>query len=277
MPVPDQDRNIIFITSFIEDLMQYRHESVEDTAYILFQERYSMFYLIGGLITLFIISLMFYLYDTVKEKKTLENMSEQYYKVILGIVDFLETGTSFDIKLTNHNFENIKKLVSLIGTRLCLDQKCIKNIVKYVAIHDIGKIGIDRAILRKPAKLTEAEMNEMKQHVEIGADLIVKTIGEKNKVAENIVRYHHEAWNGTGYCTGLAGKAIPIEARIVALADIYDALRSKRAYKEAMSHEEAVRIIYEEIGRKLDPQVVEAFKACEKEIEELYSKGTDAK
>lgn len=272
MFIPEQSRNIIFITRFTENLIQYRRASVEDTAYVLFQERYSIIYIVGGLASLVIISLIFYLYDTIKEKKTLENMSEQYYKVILGIVEFLETGDSFDIRLTNHNFKNIKKLVSLMGAQLKLNQKCIKDIVKYVAIHDIGKIGIDRAILRKPGKLTEIEMNEMKQHVEIGAELIVKTIGDKNKVAENIVRYHHEAWDGTGYCKGLMGKNIPIEARIVALADIYDALRSKRVYKEAMSHEKVMNIICMEIGKKLDPEVVEAFKACEKEIEEIYSK-----
>ena len=112
------------------------------------------------------------------------------------------------------------------------------DIVKAACLHDVGKIAISDAILKKPGKLTEEEFKEIERHCEIDADIIA-TISKKGKIsdpvlpiAENIARSHHENWNGSGYPNGLVATQIPLEARIMAVADVFDALRSKRPYKK---------------------------------------------
>ncbi len=131
-------------------------------------------------------------------------------------------------------------------------------------LHDIGKVGIPDSILQKPGKLTDEEFDRMKCHCEYGgATLSVAEKGSKSfsflRMAQDISRYHHEKWDGSGYQEGLSGKDIPLSARIVALADVYDALTSKRSYKPAFSHDQALDIIVKESGRQFDPSIVEAF------------------
>ena len=124
----------------------------------------------------------------------------------------------------------------------------------------------------KESKLTDDEFKNMKQHVSIGQRVLQKAIDDF-KIAEpffimgrNICAYHHEKYNGKGYLEGLEGKSIPLEARIFALCDVYDALRSKRPYKEAFSHHQSMEIIKSEQGKHFDPDVVAAFLACEGEF-----------
>lgn len=126
-------------------------------------------------------------------------------------------------------------------------------------MHDIGKIGIPDFILQKPGKLTPDEWEIMKTHTSIGATIIGEDNSNLLKIAHAIALNHHEKWDGSGYPNGLSGEAIPIEARIVAIADVFDALTSVRPYKTAWSIEAATRYIQEESGRHFDPDLVIAF------------------
>lgn len=141
-------------------------------------------------------------------------------------------------------------------------------------LHDIGKVGIPDHVLQKPGKLTDDEFDIMKTHCAIGADTLLRL---KEKYPENaflamgheIALYHHEKWNGAGYPNGTAGLDIPLSARILALCDVYDALTSKRCYKDAFSHEKSAAIIREERDKHFDPAVADAFDRCEARFQEI--------
>ena len=148
-----------------------------------------------------------------------------------------------------------------------LDPHTIALMAKSAPLHDIGKVGIPDSILLKPGKLTPAEWAIMKTHAQLGADAIAQAERDSERrvafldVAKVIARHHHERWDGAGYPDGLAGEAIPISARLMALADVYDALISRRVYKEPMSFAEAREIIAAGRGSQFDPDVVDAFLA----------------
>jgi len=135
------------------------------------------------------------------------------------------------------------------------------------AMHDIGKVGVEDAVLLKPGTLTEAERARMQRHPIMGADTLLairEKMGHDELVEMAIVvtLEHHERWDGKGYPLGLGGDQIQLPARIVALADVYDALTSRRIYKAAMSHQDAMAIIVKERATQFDPWVVDAFIAC---------------
>ena len=146
-----------------------------------------------------------------------------------------------------------------------LDDKTITLLWKSAPLHDIGKVGIPDSILLKPGKLTEEEFNIMKKHAAYGHDAIkaaAKKIGKEYSFlssAGKIALSHHEKWDGSGYPSGLVGGDIPIAGRLMAIADVYDALISKRVYKAPFSHQKAVQIIMEGRGSHFDPDVVDAF------------------
>jgi putative two-component system response regulator len=144
------------------------------------------------------------------------------------------------------------------------DAVFVDNIVYASPLHDIGKVGIRDAVLLKPGKLTPEEFEEMKTHTTLGARTLEAVEGKypKNafiRMGIEIARWHHEKWDGKGYPDGLSGTAIPLSARIMALADVYDALRANRCYRAAMSHEKTRAIILEGRGSHFDPDVVDAF------------------
>ncbi|CAN7652607.1 two-component system response regulator [Pseudoduganella sp. LjRoot289] len=148
-----------------------------------------------------------------------------------------------------------------------LDDKNIELLFKSAPLHDIGKVGIPDRILLKPGRFEPHEMEIMKTHTTLGRDAIIaaeKELGVEVdflKFAKEIAYGHQEKWDGSGYPEGLAGDAIPISARLMAVADVYDALISRRVYKEGMSHEAAVAIIAEGRGKHFDPDMVDAFLA----------------
>ncbi len=147
----------------------------------------------------------------------------------------------------------------------------IEQLYKSAPLHDIGKVGIPDAILLKPGKLTDEEFVIMKTHATIGADSIAvaeKEMGSNSflSIAREIALTHHEKWDGSGYPNHLKGDDIPLSGRLMALADVYDALISKRVYKPAFSHEKAKSIIIEGTGTHFDPVVIEAFIACEEQF-----------
>jgi len=151
----------------------------------------------------------------------------------------------------------------------------IETIYKASPLHDVGKVGIPDKILLKPGKLTDDEFTIMKTHVQIGYDTLSK-VGQqydKNeflKMGMDIALYHHEKWDGSGYVNGLKENEIPMSARIMALSDVYDALRSKRVYKDAFSHEESMKIIIEGKGRHFDPLLVDCLVRDQKEFNDLF-------
>ncbi|OHB72308.1 MAG: hypothetical protein A2V70_16505 [Planctomycetes bacterium RBG_13_63_9] len=136
------------------------------------------------------------------------------------------------------------------------------------ALHDIGKVGIEDAILFKPGALTKDEHQRVKQHTTIGEACLLeieRRLGTSNflQMARQIARLHHERWDGQGYPDGLAGEQVPLAARIVAIADVYEALSSRRVYKEAFSHQQCVRMIRDQAGKQFDPDLVEVFAEVE--------------
>lgn len=155
-----------------------------------------------------------------------------------------------------------------------LTQEFIDTIYHASPLHDIGKVGIPDAILQKPGKLNEDEFNTMKNHPEIGMKIIKDAMNSYDKnsflqIAYNITFYHHEKWDGSGYPMGLKEEEIPLEARLMALVDVYDALISKRCYKDAYSYERAEEIIINESGKHFDPKIVVAFEKLKDAFKEI--------
>jgi HD-GYP domain-containing protein (c-di-GMP phosphodiesterase class II) len=147
----------------------------------------------------------------------------------------------------------------------------IENVVNSAPLHDIGKINVPDAILNKPGKLTTDEFELMKTHTTTGGKIISHIIeiipdSEYLYEAKNLATYHHEKWNGAGYPAGLSGKDIPLSARIMAVADVFDALVSNRSYKKGFPYEKALAIIREESGTHFDPKIVDAFFAAKESI-----------
>lgn len=161
-----------------------------------------------------------------------------------------------------------------------IDKKYIETIHAASPLHDIGKVGIPDAVLLKPGSLTDEEWEIMRTHPLIGADTL-RTVDRKHpgnaliEMGIEIAESHHEKWDGSGYPRGLKGEDIPLSARILALGDVYDALTSRRCYKEAFSHEKARSIIEEGSGSHFDPEVVEAFLQKEAEFIRVRSEYHD--
>ncbi|WP_417909464.1 HD domain-containing phosphohydrolase [Candidatus Electronema sp. PJ] len=141
-----------------------------------------------------------------------------------------------------------------------LDIRRFRDIISHASmLHDAGKVGIPDSILKKPGRLTHEEFDVMKQHTIYGSRLFNSISSELDQVTHDIILYHHERWNGTGYPKGLVGEQIPLAARITALADVFDALSSKRSYKEAWSDEMIYEELRKESGQHFDPELVETF------------------
>jgi putative two-component system response regulator len=163
-----------------------------------------------------------------------------------------------------------------------LDDDKIAVLYKSAPLHDIGKVGIPDRVLLKPGKLDADEFEVMKKHTTLGHDALARAeyiLGTKVEflsVAKEIALSHQEKWDGTGYPQGLSGDDIPISARLMALADVYDALISRRAYKEPMSHEQAAEIIRKGAGLHFDPDVCEAFHGIEDEFRLIAERFADA-
>jgi putative two-component system response regulator len=165
-----------------------------------------------------------------------------------------------------------KELSKLTRYASEIDKTFIENIHAASPLHDIGKVGIPDHILKKPGGLTEEEFAIMKTHTVIGVETL-RAVDRQNPgnkfvcIGVEIAGSHHERWDGTGYPHGLAGEDIPLAGRIVALADVYDALTSKRCYKEALPHEESREIILAERGKHFDHDIVDCFLSAEKEFQ----------
>ena len=163
--------------------------------------------------------------------------------------------------LTQRHSERVESLSGDIGIRCGLSGNEIIVLKIAASFHDIGKIGIPYHILLKPAQFDEAEWREIKQHSEIGERILASTELEGSQQAARVIRHHHEHYNGSGYPDGLSGEKIPICARIISIADSYDAMAVSRPYHRAKKHSEVMDILREETGDKHDPQLMQVF--CE--------------
>ncbi|MVA24273.1 HD domain-containing phosphohydrolase [Agrobacterium vitis] len=160
---------------------------------------------------------------------------------------------------TGDHVSRVAQISRLLAQDLGLDEDRQRKIYLAAPLHDVGKIGIPDGVLSKPGRLTDSERDMMRRHVDIGVKILENGTSDLLRVAERIAGGHHEKWDGTGYPKGLSGREIPLEARIVALADVFDALCSPRAYKPAWSLQDALDHIRSEKGRHFDPACVEAF------------------
>ncbi|MGV3491975.1 MAG: HD-GYP domain-containing protein [Devosia sp.] len=171
---------------------------------------------------------------------------------------------------TGGHVSRVAQISALLASALGLPNERCRMIYLAAPLHDIGKIGIADAILGKPGRLTPDEMQIMREHVSIGARILENGTSDVIRTAELIAQSHHERWDGTGYPDRLAGSDIPIEARIVALADVFDALCSERPYKKAWPIADAYREIVSLAGTHFDPACVSAFEEKWPEIEKLF-------
>ena len=157
-----------------------------------------------------------------------------------------------------------------------ITQEFCDLLVKAAPMHDLGKIAVDDSILRKPGRYEPEEYEKMKIHAEKGAVIVQEVLRESTdkefeRIAENVAHYHHERWNGEGYPDHLKGEEIPLEARIMALADVFDALVSQRCYKNAMDFDEAFELIQQDLGKHFDPVIGKLFILCRPQIEKYYN------
>lgn len=184
---------------------------------------------------------------------------------------------------TGGHIKRTKQYVSIIIREMLkrpeyekiLTRDYVRHVVDAAPMHDIGKISTPDRILQKPGKLDDEEFEIMKQHAAIGSEIISQTFAGINDpdfliVAYEVARYHHEKWNGRGYPEMLLGKDIPLHARIMAIADVFDAVSAKRCYRDAMPIEKCFQIIEEGSGRDFDPELVEMFMLAKAEIIEYY-------
>jgi HD-GYP domain-containing protein (c-di-GMP phosphodiesterase class II) len=175
--------------------------------------------------------------------------------------------------ITGSHIYRVGKLSKLLAENLNLSDEKVEEIGVFAPLHDIGKIFVSPEILKKSGKLSEEEFEEIKKHTVMSKKLLDS---KYFKTAQNIAMYHHEKYDGSGYPFGLKGDEIPIEAQIVSVIDVYDALRSKRPYKDEFSHEKALEIILNGDGRTFpshfSPVILEVFLKIEKEIENIWNK-----
>lgn len=210
------------------------------------------------------------------EEKTSQIRSIQE-KTILGMAQMVESrdlSTGGHIKRTSAVVQIFSE--KLLEADIGLSKHFLRLVARSAPMHDLGKIGVDDAILRKQGRFTDEEYEKMKMHSEIGGKMVTDILSEVEekdfvKVAFNVANFHHEKVNGTGYPLGLRGEEIPIEARIMALADVFDALVSKRCYKDAFTYDKAFSIIEEDAGSHFDAKLAPVFLSCRKELEEYYN------
>ncbi|MGQ9843247.1 MAG: HD domain-containing phosphohydrolase, partial [Spirochaetota bacterium] len=217
-----------------------------------------------------------YFFIDITEKKRLEieslELNQRLHHAQMVTIVSLAKLAEYRNKETGMHLERIMHYVEILAHELShhpdykdyITQEYIYDIVNSSLLHDIGKVAVPDLILLKPAKLTEYEFEIMKQHTVIGAETIAEAESKVSgrsylNLGKEIAYYHHERWDGSGYPKGLKGQEIPLSARIVAVADVYDALVSQRPYKQVFPHEKAVKIICAKSGIHFDPVVVTAF------------------
>ena len=209
--------------------------------------------------------------ELVERQHEVEVLRDTTLLVMIGMAEFRDTETGNHIVRTQ---EYVRTLATWLATQSDapaeLTPQMIDLVAKAAPLHDIGKVAIPDGVLLKPGKLDADEWVVMKTHTTAGAALLQRAIDRLGRSAGGLLHYgweiamyHHERWDGSGYPEGLAGPAIPLSARLMAVADVYDALISRRPYKEPMTHEQAIELIRAGAGIHFDPRLVEGLQACE--------------
>ena len=206
--------------------------------------------------------------DQQVEEKTRTILQMQYaiLSTVANLVEFRDVNTGGHIERTQHYLSVLLKEMRETGVyEEEVSKWKVPLIIQSAQLHDVGKIAVSDTILKKDSKLTEEETEIMMSHTTFGAEIIRKislsTYGDEFlQYAEQLAQHHHEHWDGSGYPNHLKGEQIPLLGRIMAIADVYDALVSERPYKAPMSHQEAVNIIVSGSGKQFDPILVEVFK-----------------
>jgi putative two-component system response regulator len=198
--------------------------------------------------------------------RRLQARSRELERLTYGLVAALEHASSLNDTDTGKHIQRVSGYAAHIARALGVEEEQVQQIQRYAGLHDIGKVGIPDAILKKPGRLEPREFEQMKTHTLIGGELLREA--GLPEMAVNIAQHHHERWDGEGYPHGLAGDQIPQEARLVAIADVFDAMVTRRIYKESSTLEEASAELHRVAGSQLDPQLVEVF---EREIQEIHA------
>jgi putative two-component system response regulator len=202
-----------------------------------------------------------------QSQRAIRNLHNATIAVLSDVVEGRDEVTGGHIARTSRYLEILVKGLIEAGVYAdVLAEWDMSLLLPSAQLHDVGKIKVSDLILNKPAKLTDEEFEKIKTHCEAGEKIIDRIIAETEDDgfmihAKMFAGYHHEKWDGTGYPHGLAGEEIPLEGRIMAVADVYDALVSERPYKKPFTHEQAVEIIKKDSGTHFDPQIVAVFLA----------------
>jgi putative two-component system response regulator len=197
--------------------------------------------------------------DLNKTFSALKAAHQELQEACLDTIHRLVLAAEYKDEDTGCHIVRMAKYSALIAEKLGLPDKEVKNIRYASPMHDVGKVGIPDNILMKPGKLTDEEFDLMKTHTTIGGKILSDSKAEILQMAHQIAMSHHEKWNGKGYPQGLAGNDISLAARIVGLADVFDALTSKRPYKDPFPVKVALDIIKKERGQHFDPELVDVF------------------
>lgn len=207
--------------------------------------------------------------------KKLTSFKDNMVEGFANLVENRDNNTGGHIRRTR-NYVNLilSKMKEDRHYKTVINRDFIVNVSNAAPLHDIGKIATPDNILQKPGKLTDEEFSIMKKHAECGGNIILENFKnldnqEFKTIAYQVARYHHEKYNGKGYPEGLKGEEIPLGARIMAIADVFDAVSQKRCYREAMPVEECFKIIQEGIGRDFDPRLAKIFLDSRQEVEYL--------
>ena len=210
--------------------------------------------------------------EVTKRTEELRNALDKLEKASLDTIFRLSVAAEYKDEETGLHVKRMSLYAEALARQMGFDEHNARTIRYAAVMHDIGKIGIPDKILLKPGKLDIEEWEIMKNHSIIGAKILKDSDAEFIKVGESIALNHHEKWDGSGYPNALKGIEIPIEARIATITDVFDALLSKRPYKESFSIEKAEEIIKEGSGTHFDPKVVDAFFAIKDEIFSIKTK-----
>jgi len=192
-----------------------------------------------------------------RQERLIAEQTFKIEKLTFSMIRALEAANLSYDEDTSYHIQRVSEYSTYLAEALQCEPAFVERIRTYSKLHDIGKVGVTCQLLNKPGKYTPAEFEIMKQHVWYGYQILkVEGIDE---MARNIAYYHHERWDGSGYLRGLSGEEIPLEARIVAVADVFDALLSRRIYKKALPFEEAFRLVLQASGSHFDPRIVDVF------------------
>ncbi len=204
--------------------------------------------------------------EVTRRTEQLKQAFERIKVASLDTIFRLSRAAEYKDEDTGAHVRRMSHYSTAIARKMGLSEEFVEYILYAAPMHDVGKIGIPDSILKKPGKLEEEEWRIMKRHTTIGAEILKGSNVEFMQMAETIALTHHEKWNGAGYPKGLKEVDIPLEGRIVALADVFDALTSERPYKAPFPMEKALAIIQEGRGIHFDPQVADAFFAIKDEV-----------